>query len=315
MTKPQKSAPDGPRREREPKPSGAANPSKSRSARENRACAPGLYVVSTPIGNAQDVTLRALELLRTADALIVEDSRVTARLLAIHGITRSLIVYNDHAGERERNAILARLKSGACLALVSDAGTPLVSDPGFKLVRAAIAKNIPVHVLPGASAALSALVLSGLPPDRFMVCGFLPAKGGQRRAALRELASVPATLIFYEAPQRISETLSDMQAVLGDREAVVAREMTKLHEDTRRGLFSELIAHFANGDVKGEITIVIAPPSPEKAAEPALDERLATRLKEESLKEAVAGVAAETGLPRKTVYARALKLAKRSNDA
>ena len=292
------------------KPSGAANPSKSRESLKNQGLPPGLYVVSTPIGNASDITLRALRVLQNADALIVEDSRVTAKLLAIHKISRPLIVYNDHTSERERARILSRLKSGERLALVSDAGTPLVSDPGFKLVQAAIEEGIAVSAIPGASATLAALVVSGLPPGRFMACGFLPPKSAQRRKALRELSTIPATLIFYESPQRLSETLDDMRAMLGDRDAAIARELTKLHEHVERGVLSTLAEKFSREESKGEIAIVVAPPRPGTADSSSLDERLSARLGEVSLKQAVADIAAELGLPRKIVYARALQLAK-----
>jgi len=198
--------------------------------------APGLYVTATPIGNARDITLRALDVLKGCDFICAEDTRVTAKLLAIHGIRKTLSAYNDHNAVRERPKLLARLRHGARIALVSDAGTPLVSDPGFKLVREAIAEGITIHAVPGASAALAALALAGLPSDRFLFAGFLPSKAGERRTALESLKSITASLILFEAPQRLAESLADMREVLGDRPAVVARELTKLHEEARRGL-------------------------------------------------------------------------------
>ncbi|MDE3116890.1 MAG: 16S rRNA (cytidine(1402)-2'-O)-methyltransferase, partial [Pseudomonadota bacterium] len=188
--------------------------------------APGLYVTATPIGNARDVTLRALEVLKGCDAILAEDTRVSAKLLAIYGISKPLSAYNDHNAGRERPKILARLRAGQRLALVSDAGTPLVSDPGFKLVREAVAEDLPVHAIPGASALLTALALAGLPTDRFLFAGFLPAKAGERRTVLEELKPLRSTLVFYETAPRLADSLADMAAVLGPRPAAVGRELT-----------------------------------------------------------------------------------------
>jgi 16S rRNA (cytidine1402-2'-O)-methyltransferase len=288
---------------------GPSRPSKSHGRDTPSPFAPGLYVVATPIGNAKDITLRALELLRGCDALIVEDSRVTAKLLALHGLSRPMLVYNDHTAERMRPQILARLARGERLALVSDAGTPLISDPGFRLVRAAIAAGAAVVPLPGPSALLAALVVAGLPTDRFFFAGFLPPRTAARRAELRALAAIPSTLVFYEAPQRLGEALSDMRELLGARQAAVIRELTKLHEDVRRGSLAELAEHYGKAQVLGEIVVVVGPPEEKKPDDlPAIDARLVQELAARSLKEAVALVAAETGLPRKTVYARALAL-------
>jgi 16S rRNA (cytidine1402-2'-O)-methyltransferase len=272
--------------------------------------------VATPIGNAQDMTLRALDVLRACDAIIVEDSRVTAKLLAIHAISRPLLVYNDHSADRVRGQILARLRNGEMLALVSDAGTPLVSDPGFRLVRDAAGEGIRVVPLPGPSALLAALVVSGLPTDRFFFAGFLAPKSAARKAELRELAQVPATLVFYEAPQRLRDSLHDMAEQLGDRPAVVLRELTKLHEEARRGSLNELSDHYAKEEAMGEIVVVVGPPSRAiSAAVPNIEERLRTEMAKASLKEAVAVVTAESGLPRREVYARALALTRESDDA
>jgi 16S rRNA (cytidine1402-2'-O)-methyltransferase len=270
--------------------------------------------VATPIGNLEDVTLRALAVLGAADAIACEDTRVTAKLLARHGITAPLLAYHDHNAERMRPLVLARLRQGETIALVSDAGTPLVSDPGFKLVRAAIAEGLPVTTVPGASAALTGLVLSGLPSDRFLFAGFLPPKPAARRRALADLGAAPATLIFFEGAPRLAAALADMAEVLGDRPAAVARELTKLHEEVRRGSLASLAAHYrAAGPPRGEIVVTVAPP-PEAAPMPAgeaLDAKLAAALGKMSLKDASAAIAMETGLPRREVYARALALAGR----
>jgi len=272
-------------------------------------------VVATPIGNAEDITLRALMVLRGADAIACEDTRVTAKLLARHGIATPLLAYHDHNAARMRPLLLERLRRGAAIALVSDAGTPLVSDPGFKLVREAIAERLPVTTLPGPSAALAGLVLSGLPSDRFLFAGFLPPKAAARRHALTELAAVPATLVFFEGASRLADTLGDMAETLGDRPAAVAREITKLYEEVRRGTLHELGAHYAAaGPPRGEVVVVVGPPAAERPAVSgdALDAQLTAALNSMSLKDASAAVAAATGLKRREVYARALALAGRS---
>lgn len=271
--------------------------------------APGLYLVATPIGNLADVTLRALDVLRGADAVLCEDTRVTAKLLARYGIAAATQPYHDHNAERVRPAILARLKAGAVLALVSDAGTPLVSDPGYKLVRAALADGIAVTVVPGASAALTALLGSGLPPDRFLFAGFLPPKAAGRQRALDELKDVAATLVFFESAPRLAESLADMAAMLGPRPAAVARELTKLHEEVRRDDLAALAAHYRTaGPPKGELVVVVGPPAPAAASESDLDRALGAALAHKSLREAVEDVAAATGARRRQVYARALAL-------
>ena len=271
--------------------------------------APGLYLVATPIGNLADVTLRALDVLRGADTVLCEDTRVTAKLLARYGIAAATQPYHDHNAERARPAVLARLKAGAALALVSDAGTPLVSDPGYKLVRAALADGIAVTVVPGASAALTALLGSGLPPDRFLFAGFLPPKAAARGRALEEIKDIAATLIVYESAPRLAESLADMAAVLGPRPAAVARELTKLHEEVRRGDLAALAAHYrAAGPPKGELVVVIGPPAPATATEAELDRALGVALTHKSLREAVDDVATATGARRRQVYARALAL-------
>ena len=271
--------------------------------------APGLYLVATPIGNLADITLRALDVLRGADVVLCEDTRVTAKLLARYGIAVTTQPYHDHNAERVRPALLARLKSGAALALVSDAGTPLVSDPGYKLVRAALAEGVAVTVVPGASAALTALLGSGLPPDRFLFVGFLPPKAAGRRRALDELKDVAATLVFFESAPRLAESLADLAAVLGPRPAAVARELTKLHEEVRRDDLAALATHYQTaGPPKGELVLVVGPPPPAAASESDLDRALGVALAHKSLREAVEDVVAATGARRRQVYARALAL-------
>lgn len=255
-----------------------------------RKLAPGLYLVATPIGNLGDVTLRALEVLRAVDVVACEDSRVTSRLLARHGIRARLTPYHEHNAERARPGLVARLAGGGRVALVSDAGTPLVSDPGFKLVRAAIAAGVAVVPIPGASAALAALGAAGLPTDRFLFLGFLPAKSAARRRALETFAAVPASMIVYESARRLAATLADMAAVLGPRAAAVARELTKIHEEVVRGRLDELAARYADRVTLGEVVVVVGPPeamapTDDVTVDRALDEALA-RLKPTSAAEA-----------------------------
>jgi 16S rRNA (cytidine1402-2'-O)-methyltransferase len=272
--------------------------------------APGLYLVATPIGHAQDLTLRARDLLGRVDAVACEDTRVTAKLLALHGIRAPLLAYHEHNAERMRPVLLDRLRAGEAIALVSDAGTPLISDPGYKLVRAVVAEGLPITGVPGASSVLAALILSGLPSDRFLFAGFLPPKETARRATLAELKSVPATLIWFETGPRLAASLRDAADILGDRPASVARELTKLHEEVRRdGLRALAERYAAAGPPRGEIVVAAAPPTPDAA--PSADEvdaRLRDALRRSSVREAADIVAAATGLPRRHVYARALAL-------
>jgi len=277
---------------------------------EAAALAPGLYVVATPIGNLGDVSLRALTTLAAADAILAEDTRVTHRLLDRYDIAAPLVAYHEHNAAEVRPRILARLAAGEALALVSDAGTPLVSDPGYKLVVDAAAAGVAVFTLPGPCAAIAALTTAALPTDRFFFEGFLPAKTAARRERIAELASIPATLVFYESPGRLAEALADLAAGLGPRPAAVARELTKLHEETRRATLTALAAHYAAAAPKGEIVVVVGPPAP--AAKPAaetLDAMILDALAALSVKDAAAAVAVEAGLPRREVYARALRLA------
>ncbi len=274
--------------------------------------APGLYVTATPIGNAADISLRGLEVLREADLVLCEDTRVTAKLFAIHGISTKMAPYHDHNAAEMRPKVLNRLAAGEAIALVSDAGTPLISDPGYKLVREAVEAGHMVTALPGASSVLAALMVSGLPTDRFLFAGFLSAKREARRKELAELATVPATLVFLESANRLAASLADMAEALGEREAAVARELTKKFEEVRRGPLAELARHYEEaGAPKGEIVIVVGPPAaraPLCAHE--IDAMLENALARASLKDAVAEIVAMTGLPRREIYARALALSR-----
>jgi 16S rRNA (cytidine1402-2'-O)-methyltransferase len=279
---------------------------------EAPALAPGLHIVATPIGNLRDTTLRALDVLAAADLIACEDTRVTRKLLDHYGIATPLTPYHDHNAAQARPKLLARLAAGGAVALVSDAGTPLVSDPGFKLVRAAHEAGHPVTAEPGASAALAALTVAGLPSDRFFFDGFLPAKSSQRRARIVTLARIPATLLLFESGPRLADALADLAQGLGPREAAVCRELTKLHEEVRRGDLAALAAHYESaGAPKGEIVLVIAPPpDQEDAADDDVDALLRNALERMSVKEAVAEIATVTGRARRDVYQRALALAK-----
>jgi 16S rRNA (cytidine1402-2'-O)-methyltransferase len=268
-----------------------------------------LHVVSTPIGNLADLAPRALEVLRLADLVVCEDSRITGKLLGLSGVERSLLPYHEHNAAKMRPRILAALEAGGAVALTSDAGTPLVSDPGYKLVRAAIEAGHPVFAVPGPSAVLAALVVSGLPSDRFMMAGFLPVKAKARRQAIEELRPVPATLILFEAANRLAATLHDLAELLGPRPAAVARELTKKFEEVRRGALAELAAHYGEaGGPKGEVVIVIGPPEAGGATltEEELDRALDQALDRLSPSAAAAELAAATGRPRRELYRRAL---------
>ncbi len=279
---------------------------------EAERLAPGLHVVATPIGNLADISLRALATLAAADAVVAEDTRVTKTLLAHYGIATPLAAYHEHNAEVMRPHLLARLAAGAALALVSDAGTPLISDPGYKLVAEALAQGLSVTSVPGASAVLTALVVAGLPTDRFFFEGFLPPKSAARRQRIAELSTIPGTLVFFESPRRVAETLTDLAAVLGPRDAALARELTKVFETVRRGKLSDLAAAAAaTPPPKGEIVLLIGPPS---AGAPAIDAadldlRIRKALESLSVKEAATVVSVETGQPRRKVYARAVELA------
>jgi 16S rRNA (cytidine1402-2'-O)-methyltransferase len=288
-----------------PEPIGRNAPSKPADV----PLAPGLYLVATPIGNAEDITLRALRVLRGADLIACEDTRVSAKLMVRFDIGTRRIPYHDHNAERMRPRLLARLAAGARVALISDAGMPLVSDPGFTLVRGAIEAGCNVTVVPGASAPLAALTLAGVACERFLFAGFLPAREAARRRVLADLAAVPASLVFFETAPRLALSLADMASVLGDRPAAVARELTKLHEEVRRATLGELARHYRDaGPPKGEIVVVTAPPAENAgaASEEAVEHALETALATMSVRDASEAVATALGLPRRTVYARAL---------
>ena len=268
---------------------------------------PGLHIVATPIGNLGDLSPRAAETLRNARLLLVEDTRVTGKLLAHIGAKVPMLRYDDHSDEQQRNAIVARLGEEA-IALVSDAGTPLISDPGYKLVRAARAAGHAVHTVPGPCAAIAALTLAGLPTDRFLFLGFLPAKPGARASAIRDIADVRATLVMYESGQRAAATLIALEAGLGPRDAAVAREITKLHEQCVTGTLTDLAARYAGTPPKGEIVIVVAPPlEAEPASNRVIDQLLDDALARMSPSRAAAEVAEQLNIPRKRAYARALE--------
>lgn len=269
--------------------------------------APGLYIVATPIGNLGDITLRAVETLRGVSAIACEDTRVTGKLLHHLGIKQRLVRYDDHASEETREYLL-RLADEGPLALVSDAGTPLISDPGFKLVRMARERGIAVTSLPGASAAVMAITLSGIPSDRFLFAGFLPSKDKARREVLAELAEVPATLVFYETSPRLTDALAAIDDVLPGREVAVARELTKKFEECRSGSALDLIGHYTANPPKGEIALVVGPPIEKAPEEHDVDALLLAALADAKASQAAAQVAKATGLDRKVLYARAMEL-------
>ncbi len=273
-----------------------------------RPVAPGLYIVATPIGNLRDITLRALDVLRAADVVLAEDTRVAAKLLSAYDLKKPLLRYDDHAGPAVLPEIIERLHAGQVVAQISDAGTPLISDPGFRLVEVARETGVNVHPIPGASSVLAALCLAGLPTDRFLFAGFIPNKQAARRQFLGEFVTQGSTLVFFETGPRLHESLGDMLAVLGDREACVCRELTKLYENAYRGTLSALAADPHLQEPKGEIVIVVAPPAEEKPSAENLDEALKLALEHYSPSEAAKQLAQMFGLPRKVVYEKALTL-------
>jgi 16S rRNA (cytidine1402-2'-O)-methyltransferase len=268
---------------------------------------PGLYIVATPIGNLGDVTVRAVETLARCDAIACEDTRVTAKLLRHLGVSKPLWRYDDHAGERDRERLLEAMQSQGVV-LVSDAGTPLVSDPGYRLVREARAVGIAVTSLPGPSAPVMALTLSGLPSDRFLFAGFLPSKDKARAEVLGELGAVRSTLVFFETAPRLTKSLAAIGEVLPGRELAVARELTKLYEECRSGNAAELIAHYEAHPPKGEIVLLVGPPGEQTTGEIDVDALLRAALEVEKPSQAAGQVAKATGLDRKALYARALEL-------
>lgn len=277
---------------------------------------PGLYIIATPIGNIGDITLRALEVLKSVDIIACEDTRTTGKLTAVYNLPAQKIPYHDHNAAEMRPRLISMMREGKRVALVSDAGMPLISDPGFKLVEECAAAGIPMTCLPGPSASLTALVLSGLPTDKFMFAGFLPPKQAARRAALVGIKAVPATLILYETAPRLAGSLDDMLEILGDRKAAVARELTKKFEEVKRGRLSELISHYrTEGEPRGEIVIIIGTPEEGQSeiwTEDALDALLFKMMEEGmSVKDASAFVAAKSGIKKRDVYQRALILSQK----
>jgi 16S rRNA (cytidine1402-2'-O)-methyltransferase len=276
---------------------------------------PALVLVSTPIGNLKDMSIRGRDMLASVDAILCEDTRTSAVLLRAHAIKTKLLPLHEHNEDAAIPRLLAAMQAGAHYALISDAGTPLVSDPGYRLVRAVIEAGLPLSAIPGPNAAVLALTLSGLPPHPFMFVGFLPPKAGPRQAALARLANaeaagLSATLVFYEAPHRLAETLSDAAAAFGPRAAAVCRELTKHFEEIRRASLPDLAVHYALNAPRGEITLVIGPATDEPASAETLDAALRTALAQMSMKDAVDAVTQATGLARRQVYARALALGK-----
>ena len=268
---------------------------------------PGLYIVATPIGNLGDITLRAAEVLRNCDAVACEDTRVTGKLMKHLGLSKPLWRYDDHAGESDRARLIDAMRTRA-VALVSDAGTPLVSDPGYRLVRDARAAGIAVTSLPGACAAIAALTISGLPCDRFLFAGFLPAKERAREATLSDLAGLGSTVVFYETAPRLLKALAAIDRALPGREVAVVRELTKLYEECRTGTAAELMEHYTAHPPKGEIVLLIGPPNDNETAGVDPDALLAEALETLKPSHAAAQVAKATGLDRKVLYARALAM-------
>jgi 16S rRNA (cytidine1402-2'-O)-methyltransferase len=276
---------------------------------------PGLHLVATPIGNLGDITLRALETLAGVDVIACEDTRITRRLTERYAISAQLKPYHEHNAALARPKILERLAQGASIALVSDAGTPLISDPGFKLVREVCAAGFPVIALPGPSSVLTALSVAALPTDRFFFEGFLPPKETARRARLTELSRIDATLVMFESGNRVQDTLADLAAIMGTRDAAICRELTKMHEEVRRAQVSELAKAADALETRGEFVLVIGPP---KGAQimpaDALDDLLRSSLQRDSVKDAVAHAVELSGRPRREIYARALELAKETKE-
>jgi 16S rRNA (cytidine1402-2'-O)-methyltransferase len=275
-----------------------------------RPLQPGLYLVATPIGNLADISLRALAILARADLIAAEDTRHSKKLLSHFGLRAELTPYHEHNAEKERPRLLARLRAGHSVALISDAGTPLVSDPGYKLVREALDDGLTVVSIPGPSASLAALTSSGLPTDTFLFAGFLPPKSGARRARLETLKAAPATLILFESASRLAKSLADMADLLGAREAAVAKELTKLHEGVTRGRLDRLAAEFSGETLKGEFVVVVAPPAADQGepSDEMIEEQLVKALKLDSFRDAVRSVAEVLNVSRARVYELGLKL-------
>lgn len=275
---------------------------------------PGLYLIATPIGNLSDITLRALSVLGRADVIYCEDTRHSRTLLQHYSISRPLRPYHEHNAEEQRPRIISELGVGKFVALISDAGTPLISDPGYKLVRQAVGDGFDVIAIPGASATLTGLSVSGLPTDAFFFAGFLPPREGQRRARLAELKDVPGTLVFFEAPTRLSDTLSDLAQELGNRPAAVARELTKLHENVTRAPLRELMSLHETANPKGEIVVLVGPPISGGVTDEEISDRVSDALAHMSLRDAAKAVAESLKVPRSRVYDLALRVKSRAAD-
>ena len=276
---------------------------------------PGLYLVATPIGSARDITLRALDILAAADVIAAEDTRTARKLMTLHGISaagRELVAYHDHSGPAKREKLMDAIAAGNSVAYVSEAGTPLVADPGFVLLRDAIERDLPVTTAPGASAVLTALAVAGMPTDRFFFAGFLPSKSGARTKELAALKAVPSTTVFYESPRRIAATLGAMIEVFGpDRPVAICRELTKKFEQTARGTLDEIVPLLDDGiPLKGEFVIVLGPPALAAPKTEDLDAAILDALTTQSIRDASAQIAADLDLPRKKVFQRALALSK-----
>jgi 16S rRNA (cytidine1402-2'-O)-methyltransferase len=270
---------------------------------------PGFYLVATPIGNMRDITFRALDVLSSADLIVCEDTRVTGKLMSAYGFKKKMQVYNDHSTDDQREKLLAMAREGQAIAVLSDAGTPLISDPGYKLVRGAIEAQIYVTSIPGPNAALTALQLSALPTDQFSFLGFLPPKSAARQAALQKWESAPGTLILYETGPRLVDSLQDIRVSLGNRPAAVMRELTKMYEEARHGKLSDLIIHYTEkGAPKGEIVIAVGQGQAEIASTESIEAQLKKALAQMSVRDAAEMVAKATGKPKKTIYTLALKL-------
>ncbi|MGR3367615.1 MAG: 16S rRNA (cytidine(1402)-2'-O)-methyltransferase [Sagittula sp.] len=279
--------------------------------------AAGLYLVAVPIGNARDITLRALDVLRDADVLVAEDTRSLRHLMDLHGIPlreRQLLAYHDHSGDRTRHRVLDEIVAGRAVAYASEAGTPMVSDPGFDLAREATEAGLAVTTAPGVSAAISALTLAGLPTDRFMFLGFLPNAGAARRKALDELTGIAATLVFYESPKRVAAMLADAADRLGDRPAAVCRELTKKFEEIRRGPLSELATHYAQSAARGEIVVVIGKGDSGNIREIDIEQEVNAALETMTVRDAADYVSTRFGVKRRPVYQMAMRLAKEHTD-
>lgn len=270
---------------------------------------PGFYLVATPIGNLRDITFRALDILSSVDLIICEDTRVTGKLMQAYGFKKKMQVYNDHATEGQREALVKGVQNGLSVAVLSDAGTPMLSDPGYKLIRLAIENDLYITSIPGPNAALPALQLSGMPTDQFSFLGFLPNKTVARKKVLQKWGDHDTTLVFYETGPRLIDSLSDMKAVLGNRDAAVMRELTKIYEESKRGTLTELISHYReNGTPKGEIVVVLGQAKEELIPTDSIEDQLKTALKSMSVRDAAEMVAKATGKPKKTIYTLALKL-------